>query len=81
MSLALIGFLGHVNLYCQRTNLSVAMVCMVNNTALDEQEAVEGGNYSTTIMPTYVPEEVQCPGEDRNSTTVRNDDCRKKWKL
>jgi len=34
LALALVGFLGFVNLYALRVNLSLAMVCMVNHTAL-----------------------------------------------
>jgi len=32
--LAIIGFFGLVNVYAMRVNLSVAMVCMINNTAV-----------------------------------------------
>jgi len=36
-TLAFVGFLGFVNLYTLRVNLSVAMVCMVNSTAVQLQ--------------------------------------------
>ncbi|RUS90911.1 hypothetical protein EGW08_001308, partial [Elysia chlorotica] len=35
LALSLIGCVGFLNLYALRVNLSVAMVCMVNQTALD----------------------------------------------
>ena len=35
-SLAIIGFFGYISLYALRFNLSVAIVCMVNHTAVDE---------------------------------------------
>ena len=41
--LAIIGFFGFLNLYAQRVNMSVAMVCMVNQTWLQEQQALTGG--------------------------------------
>jgi hypothetical protein len=37
--LALVGFLGFVNLYALRVNLSVGMVCMVNQTAVAQMSA------------------------------------------
>ncbi|ELU10872.1 hypothetical protein CAPTEDRAFT_113983 [Capitella teleta] len=36
VALALVGFLGFVNLYALRVNLSVGLVCMVNQTAIQE---------------------------------------------
>ncbi|XP_014680949.1 PREDICTED: sialin-like [Priapulus caudatus] len=44
MILAVIGFFGFVNLYALRINLSVALVCMVNYTAIDM--ASQNGNTS-----------------------------------
>ena len=38
MTLAIICFLGIINTYAQRINLSVAIVCMVNQTALQEDQ-------------------------------------------
>ena len=46
MTLAVICFLGVINTYAQRINLSVAIVCMVNQTAareLDLQHVDEEG--------------------------------------
>ncbi|XP_077990261.1 sialin-like [Glandiceps talaboti] len=39
--LALMGFLGFVNVYCLRVNLSVAMVAMVNSTGNDKNQSSE----------------------------------------
>lgn len=36
VALAIVGFLGFVNLYALRVNLSVAMVCMLNQTAVQQ---------------------------------------------
>lgn len=36
VALAIVGFLGFVNLYALRVNLSVAMVCMINQTAVQQ---------------------------------------------
>ena len=40
VALALVGFLGFVNLYALRVNLSVAMVCMINRTALAKEDSL-----------------------------------------
>ena len=42
LALAIVGFFGFVNLYALRVNMSVAMVCMVNQTAikLDMQDEI-----------------------------------------
>ena len=53
--LAFVAFLGFVNVYCLRVNLSVALVAMVNQTA----KAV-GSNVS-----------IECPVEEDNSTVKR----------
>ncbi|CAG5123820.1 unnamed protein product [Candidula unifasciata] len=37
LGLAVIGFLGFINVYAVRVNLSVAIVCMVNHTAIQKQ--------------------------------------------
>ncbi|KAI0235353.1 Sialin [Lamellibrachia satsuma] len=44
--LAIVGFFGFINLYALRVNISVAMVCMVNQTALLE---VSGQNNNVTV--------------------------------
>ena len=43
VTLALVGFLGFLNLYAMRINLSVAIVCMVNQTAVAETEGPAAG--------------------------------------
>lgn len=44
VALALVAFLGFVNLYALRVNMSVAMVCMVNHTAINERYMASQGN-------------------------------------
>lgn len=41
--LALVAMLGFLNLYAQRVNLSVAVVCMLNHTASEMQEQLDAG--------------------------------------
>lgn len=52
--IALIGFFGFVNLYALRVNLSVAIVFMLNNTALEEKENGTTKNYSTNLSTAVV---------------------------
>ena len=52
--LCLLAFLGFFNLYALRVNLSVAMVAMVNHSA------VEHGESNNSVS--------ECPGEVFNST-------------
>ncbi|ESO83132.1 hypothetical protein LOTGIDRAFT_133858 [Lottia gigantea] len=52
--LAIMSFLGFVNVYCLRVNLSVALVAMINNTGLD--------NSNKTVTE-------ECPGDVVNSTS------------
>ncbi len=40
------GFLGFANVYAMRVNLSVAIVSMVNRTAVDENNGDDAGNGS-----------------------------------
>jgi len=42
--LAVIGFFMFMHLYAQRIGMSVAVVCMVNQTALDELESLQAVN-------------------------------------
>ncbi|KAM7292521.1 putative inorganic phosphate cotransporter [Ixodes scapularis] len=58
--LALMGFLGFVNVYALRVNLSVALVAMVNHTAI-----------STNHTPTYAQE---CRPDGFNETTEKLQD-------
>ena len=45
--LAVIGFFIFLHLYAQRIGMSVAIVCMLNQTALDELESVQTANATT----------------------------------
>jgi len=40
--LTLLAFFGFLNIYCLRVNLSVALVCMVNMTAVEHLNLSEG---------------------------------------
>ena len=59
MCLALVCFLGFVNLYAQRINLSVAIVCMVNQTAVEQMNIQEEkvqfrrGKHCSSFAPCY----------------------------
>ncbi|XP_012942626.1 sialin [Aplysia californica] len=46
LGLAIIGFLGFINVYAVRVNLSVAIVCMVNQTAIRSLTAGDNGTDS-----------------------------------
>lgn len=48
---ALMGFLGFVNVYAMRVNLSVAIVVMVNNTAIDHHNNGSSVDNSTCPVP------------------------------
>ncbi|XP_060604620.1 sialin-like isoform X2 [Ruditapes philippinarum] len=48
LALAVLGFFGFVNVYALRVNMSVAIVCMVNQTALRLKDANTSGNGSQT---------------------------------
>src|SRR6218665_2121618 len=47
VALAIVGFLGFVNLYALRVNLSVAMVCMLNQTAVHQTKLMVSNYYSS----------------------------------
>ncbi|KAL5022181.1 hypothetical protein ScPMuIL_001336 [Solemya velum] len=55
LGLAFVSFLGFVNLYALRVNMSVAMVCMVNQTALEElkQQAKTTVNDTVSFNSTF----------------------------
>ena len=44
LALAVLGFFGFINVYALRVNMSVAIVCMVNQTALKIAEANSSSN-------------------------------------
>lgn len=48
---AFLGFLGFVNVYAMRVNLSVAIVAMVNNTAIDHNNGSHPDTNSTCPVP------------------------------
>ncbi|VDO42560.1 unnamed protein product, partial [Onchocerca flexuosa] len=54
LNLALIGFLGCIIIYTLRTNVSVAIVCMVNSTAVEMLSSADGTNV-TKRPTTYAP--------------------------
>ncbi|XP_025085593.1 sialin-like isoform X1 [Pomacea canaliculata] len=51
LTLAFISFLGFVNLYALRVNLSVAMVCMLNHTALSLQHRSLLNTHTNSSLP------------------------------
>jgi len=53
--LAIIGFLVFMHLYAQRIGMSVAVVCMLNQTALEELESMETMN--STVLSWHNPNE------------------------
>ena len=66
--IALIAFLGYGVQYIQRINMSVAIVCMVNNTALD---ALKAANAPTVTEQLPEADTVQCQFETANSNAAK----------
>ena len=63
-SIAFIGFLGMVTHFLQRTNISIALVCMVNHTAIEHyysstNKLVNNETRANQIQIEY-PEENNC---------------------
>lgn len=65
MLLAVVGFFGFINLYALRVNMSVAMVCMVNQTALLETSRQEN--------VTVVPADDRCVARTQAHTALEGD--------
>jgi hypothetical protein len=53
--MAILGFFGYALQYAQKTNMSVAIVCMVNNTAvlLEQQQSKIGNNAFESNLTNY----------------------------
>jgi len=47
LALAILGFFGFVNVYALRVNMSVAIVCMVNQTAMRLEENLSSSSNTT----------------------------------
>jgi len=68
-SIAFIGFLGMITHFLQRTNISIALVCMVNHTAIEHYYSSPSINNSTST--TSVSVENSCSEtKDTNNNTV-----------
>jgi len=80
--LAVIGFFVFMHLYAQRIGMSVAIVCMLNQTALNELESAQTANatklawneHNGTDWPVnvtgYSPAELQCGRQLTDGTVV-----------
>ena len=53
--MAILGFFGYALQYAQKTNMSVAIVCMVNNTAvlLEQQQSKMGNDIFESNLTNY----------------------------
>ncbi|KAK2181869.1 hypothetical protein NP493_378g02034 [Ridgeia piscesae] len=65
MLLAIVGFFAFVNLYALRVNMSVAMVCMVNQTALLDTSRQDN--------VTAVPADDRCVARTQDQTVMEGD--------
>ena len=80
MGLAIVGFLGFVNLYALRVNMSVAMVCMVNQTALQKMAAASVtydnhlGNETSHAIVVDVPQDDRCGASSANGNVSASTD-------
>ena len=58
--LAIIGFFVFLHLYAQRIGMSVAIVCMLNQTALDELESLQTANVTKVAETLHNATEARC---------------------
>lgn len=71
-ALALLGFFGYVVLYALKANLSVAIVCMLNYTAINELKEDKPGDNVTVII--NITNEHQCGSDGAtNKTKISKD--------
>ncbi|XP_074641028.1 sialin-like [Tubulanus polymorphus] len=78
-ALAVIGFFGTINLYALRINLSVAMVCMVNQTALLESNPMDvafanytNATHSFNLTVKESPAVDKCPRQASSNSNDTN---------
>lgn len=73
--LAIISFVGFINLYALRINIAVAVVCMVNHTAVkmdvEMVSSLENGHNETTYTTDEGP---KCHATSGNATAIKDGD-------
>lgn len=72
LGLSIVGFFMFFHLYAQRVGMSVAIVSMVNQTAVSMMTA-DSGEQSDAVNSTYVPSADQCSREVRLNGSVHED--------
>ncbi|KAJ8714908.1 hypothetical protein PYW08_004889 [Mythimna loreyi] len=66
--MAVLGSIGMAIVYGLKVNLSVAMVGMLNHTAIKAAQELEHGPFNKTASVSTVPAEEECTGGSANST-------------